>query len=434
MTNKPTIKDCMKQAQIFASAWGRVGSGVFGTTMGHATAEKEALEAMLRTALAAPAQPVTVPWENFPSYLIDHCEGDVISEEGLQFALSKMLSNPQYAPQPAAQTQTQEDVGGWRRAGALLYRLTGEHRPTNFDEIRVTMANGSRDIGQMSAQAERLLVMLTAPQPTAQPLHVAATSCPHEIDKDKIVLHFDSKQPGKNALAQLAARLQAAQAQPAVQTQRTGLCCRSHPHEKQGMQCQLLEVSAWLRWHASACTTPSADSMRLYADQVDAVTGSLLAAPAQAAAQAQHPDDAAVEKLAVMMKQKLAEKRAQGRSGWDTDCTQQRLSDLLRQHVEKGDVLDVANFCAFLFARGERVSAAQAQEDVPDMFWDADDTENFAHEIQDIVDGYGPGEIVTIECAKRLPNLRVVVTRDGDGLSYEYLEAAIVAQEGGAHG
>ena len=80
----------------------------------------------------------------------------------------------------------------------------------------------------------------------------------------------------------------------------------------------------------------------------------------QPAAQAQHPDDDAVDKLAEAMKKKLAEKRAQGRSGWDTDCTQQRLSDLLRQHVEKGDVLDVANFCAFLFARGERVSAAQA--------------------------------------------------------------------------
>lgn len=126
----------------------------------------------------------------------------------------------------------QEDVGGWRRAGALLYRLTSEHRTTNFDEIRVTMANGSRDIGQMSVQAERLLVMLTAPQP-----------------------------------------------------------------------------------------------------------------------------------------------------------------------------------------------AAQAQEDVPDMFWDADDTENFAHEIQDIVDGYGPGEIVTIECAKRMPNLKVLVTRDGDGVSYEHIAA-----------
>ena len=122
-----------------------------------------------------------------------------------------------------------------------------------------------------------------APQPTAQPLHVAATSCPHEIDKDKIVLHFDSKQPGKNALAQLAARLQAAQAQPAVQTQRTGLCCRSHPHEKQGMQCQLLEVSAWLRWHAAAFTAPSADSMLLYADQVYAVAHVLPAAQPKSA-------------------------------------------------------------------------------------------------------------------------------------------------------
>ena len=68
------------------------------------------------------------------------------------------------------------------------------------------------------------------------------------------------------------------------------------------------------------------------------------------------------------------------------------------------------------------------------MFWDADDTENFAHEIQDIIDGYGPGEIVTIECAKRLPNFRVVVTRDGDWVSCEYLEAAhgIAAQQGDA--
>ena len=59
MTDKPTIEDCMEQAQIFASAWSRVGSGVFGTTMEQATAEKEALEAMLHAALAAPAQAVS---------------------------------------------------------------------------------------------------------------------------------------------------------------------------------------------------------------------------------------------------------------------------------------------------------------------------------------------------------------------------------------
>ena len=64
--------------------------------------------------------------------------------------------------------QAQEDAGGWMRDGGMLYRLTDERRPTNFDEIRVTMANGSRDTGQLSAQAERLLVMLAAPQPAAQ--------------------------------------------------------------------------------------------------------------------------------------------------------------------------------------------------------------------------------------------------------------------------
>lgn len=168
MTNKPTIKDCMEQAQIFASTWGRVGNGVFGTTVGHATAEKEKLEAMLRAALATPAQPVA------------HVSQETFNDDGTSDIIIPALP-----------------------IGMALY---------------------------------------AAPQP---------------------------------------------------------------------------------------------------------------------AAQAQHPDDAAVEKLAEAMKQKLAEKRAQGRSGWDTDCTQQRLSDLLRQHVEKGDVLDVANFCAFLFARGERVSAVQ---------------------------------------------------------------------------
>lgn len=61
MTNKPTIKDCMEQAQTFASAWSLVGRGVFGTTMEQATAEKEALEAMLRAALAEPAQAVPAP-------------------------------------------------------------------------------------------------------------------------------------------------------------------------------------------------------------------------------------------------------------------------------------------------------------------------------------------------------------------------------------
>jgi len=73
-----------------------------------------------------------------------------------------------------------------------------------------------------------------------------------------------------------------------------------------------------------------------------------------------HPDDAAVDALAALMKAKLAEKRAKGYGGWNNKslCPQQRLSDMLRAHVDKGDPVDVANFCAMLSARGEGIAAA----------------------------------------------------------------------------
>lgn len=70
-----------------------------------------------------------------------------------------------------------------------------------------------------------------------------------------------------------------------------------------------------------------------------------------------HPDDAAVDALAVLMKAKLAKQREKGYGGWETpECTQHRLSTLLRDHVDKGDPVDVANFCAFLSARGEGIA------------------------------------------------------------------------------
>lgn len=71
---------------------------------------------------------------------------------------------------------------------------------------------------------------------------------------------------------------------------------------------------------------------------------------------AAHPDDVAVDALAALMKAKLEKQRSKGYSGWDADCSQQRLSDMLRAHVEKGDPVDVANFCAFLTARGEGIA------------------------------------------------------------------------------
>ena len=94
------------------------------------------------------------------------------------------------------------------------------------------------------------------------------------------------------------------------------------------------------------------------------------------AAQPAHPDDAAVDALAAHMKAKLAKQRAKGYGGWDDPgCSQQRLSDMLRDHVAKGDPVDVANFCAFLVARGEGIAQsapAGVLEDAARWHWMAE--------------------------------------------------------------
>lgn len=67
-----------------------------------------------------------------------------------------------------------------------------------------------------------------------------------------------------------------------------------------------------------------------------------------------HPDDLAVDRFAIAMKAKLAEKRAQGYGGWDDpeDCTIAWLSELLRKHIDKGDPIDVGNFAMMIHQRG----------------------------------------------------------------------------------
>lgn len=72
-----------------------------------------------------------------------------------------------------------------------------------------------------------------------------------------------------------------------------------------------------------------------------------------------HPDDLAVDRFAAAMKAKLAQKREEGRRGWDDkeDCSAEFLSSLLRRHVEKGDPLDVGNFAMMLHQRGEGITA-----------------------------------------------------------------------------
>lgn len=70
-------------------------------------------------------------------------------------------------------------------------------------------------------------------------------------------------------------------------------------------------------------------------------------------------DNNAIDQLAALMKTKMAKKRKQGFNGW-TDSTPQDLSDLLRDHVDKGDPIDVANYCAFLIAHESGILAKKA--------------------------------------------------------------------------
>lgn len=76
------------------------------------------------------------------------------------------------------------------------------------------------------------------------------------------------------------------------------------------------------------------------------------------AAEPRHLDDVAVEEFAVAMAEKMAEARAKGRSGWQ-DCDPAQLSQMLREHVEKGDPRDVANFCMMLWHHEAAISAAE---------------------------------------------------------------------------
>lgn len=67
----------------------------------------------------------------------------------------------------------------------------------------------------------------------------------------------------------------------------------------------------------------------------------------------QHRDELAVDAFASAMKSKMIESSNRGRGGWDNPsrCSVRYLRHLLRQHVEKGDPVDVANIAMMLWHR-----------------------------------------------------------------------------------
>ncbi|MEN2430895.1 Lar family restriction alleviation protein [Comamonas sp. F1-6] len=144
----------------------------------------------------------------------------------------------------------------------------------------------------------------------------------------------------------------------------TSHCLHQIQEPDTGLQQLIAEIDQHMRAEWNAGRLPAESWPTTLASRVSAaVAGS--AATAHAAKPTQHPDDAAVDDLATLMKAKLAKQRDKGYGGWDTDCTRERLSELLRGHVEKGDPVDVANFCAFLSARCEGIAPLE-QADAQD--------------------------------------------------------------------
>lgn len=90
-----------------------------------------------------------------------------------------------------------------------------------------------------------------------------------------------------------------------------------------------------------------------------------------AAVELAHADAIAVDNFAAELKAKLAKSRDKGRGGWQT-CDPADLSRMLREHVEKGDPRDVANFCMFLWHLNAPIAQQPAASDVRDAITQSD--------------------------------------------------------------
>lgn len=65
-------------------------------------------------------------------------------------------------------------------------------------------------------------------------------------------------------------------------------------------------------------------------------------------------DEQLIKSTAVAMRSKLGKKRQEGRGGWHgLGCNNARLMGSLREHISKGDMVDVINFAAMIHMRKE---------------------------------------------------------------------------------
>ncbi len=67
----------------------------------------------------------------------------------------------------------------------------------------------------------------------------------------------------------------------------------------------------------------------------------------------QYADDKLTAYAKLAMQEKLDAARSKGRGGWwnKDECSIAQLREMLQEHVEKGDMVDVMNFAAMIFTR-----------------------------------------------------------------------------------
>ena len=153
-----------------------------------------------------------------------------------------------------------------------------------------------------------------------------------------------------------------------------------------------------------------------------------------------HSDDEAVDQFARLMREKMAVSRAKGRHGWDDpeQCDTEDLVAMMVEHITKGDVIDIANFCMMLHWRGataDMIRAACGDYFAPIGAGDAEDAARY----REVRSGYGvnadlkpPVTLIyaTVYEHKKgsIPSTRAVIGQELDRL----VDAALLAKRGGA--
>lgn len=148
--------------------------------------------------------------------------------------------------------------------------------------------------------------------------------------------------------------------------QEAALVWNARPLESQGTPTPAADEVEAVAW-AIIRAANEEDAVRELQEYGNAGPFARAAIAALQARSAEHPDDIAVDRFAAAMKAKLAQKRREGRGGWQNrdECSAERLSSMLRDHVGKGDPVDVANFAMMLHQRGDRITSAEPAGEEP---------------------------------------------------------------------